>query len=62
MIKYFIVYEFELKCDVGKTSAVIDTPVSIKTMDDIIALQNLIKEQNPNYESVLITNIVRLED
>jgi hypothetical protein len=67
MIKYFIVYEWETQRREGKANAIIETPVPIRTIDDINALQDVIKariseEQKQIFKSVLITNIVRLED
>jgi hypothetical protein len=62
MIKYFIAYEYQTKNGRWKTNAVVETPVPIKSIDDINAIQDLIMEKKPNYQTVVILNIVRLED
>jgi hypothetical protein len=62
MPKYFIAYEYQEPFFKGKTNAVIEVPRPINSIDDINAIQDEIKERNPSCQTVVILNIVRLED
>jgi hypothetical protein len=62
MPKYFIAYEYQTKLHKGKTNAVIETPEPIDSIEDINAIQAGIKLQNPDYRTVVIINLTRLED
>jgi hypothetical protein len=62
MPKYFIAYEYQTKLRTGKTNAVIEMPEPIDSIEDINTIQAGIMLQNPDYRTVVIINLTRLED